>query len=285
MIHQPFSMNQKPPLEVNHLFPIIDKLLMDLLRSLTPGEWEAQTIAKRWKVKDVAAHLLDGNIRALSLERDRYFGTPGPESSQFDSLVEWLNQFNNDWVDAAKRISPAVMILLHEATGKPTTDYFTALDPFAISIFPVDWAGEKESRNWLHVARQYSEKWLHQQQIREAVNKPGIMTKELFYPFIDTLMYALPHTYRNIKAIDGTAVRVTIPSDIGGSWTIEMMDQQWQMVKGHSGDVDAELIIDAAIAWKLFSKSIRPADIHDEVTICGNRQLGENALAMISVMA
>ena len=130
-------MNQKPPLEVNHLFPIIDKLLMDLLRSLTSGEWEAQTVAKRWKVKDVAAHLLDGNIRALSLERDRYFGTPGPESSQFDSLVEWLNQFNNDWVDAAKRISPAVMILLHEATGKPTTDYFTSLDPFAISIFPV----------------------------------------------------------------------------------------------------------------------------------------------------
>ena len=177
------------------------------------------------------------------------------------------------------------MILLHEATGKPTTDYFTSLDPFAISVFPVDWAGEKESRNWLHMARQYSEKWLHQQQIREAVNKPGIMTKELFYPFIDTFMYALPHTYRHIKAIDGTAVRITIPSDIGGSWTIEMMDQQWQMVKGHSGDVDAEVIIDAAIAWKLFSKSVRPAHIQDKVTICGNRQLGENALAMISVMA
>ena len=88
MIHQLFSMNQKPPLEVNHLFPIIDKLLMDLLRSLTSGEWEAQTVAKRWKVKDVAAHLLDGNIRALSLERDRYFGT---RDQNHHNTIHWLN--------------------------------------------------------------------------------------------------------------------------------------------------------------------------------------------------
>jgi hypothetical protein len=35
----------------------------------------------------------------------------------------------------------------------------------------VAWAGEAESKNWFHVARDYSEKWHHQQQIREAVSQ------------------------------------------------------------------------------------------------------------------
>lgn len=37
-----------------HLFPVLDKLLLELLRSLTEEEWVTQTIAKRWKVKGVA---------------------------------------------------------------------------------------------------------------------------------------------------------------------------------------------------------------------------------------
>ena len=57
-----------------HLLPELDKLLLTLLQSLTAAEWQAQTVAKLWTVKDVAAHLLDGNIRILSMLRDGYFG-------------------------------------------------------------------------------------------------------------------------------------------------------------------------------------------------------------------
>jgi hypothetical protein len=36
----------------------VDEQLIDLLRSLAPSEWELQTVASLWKVRDVAAHLL-----------------------------------------------------------------------------------------------------------------------------------------------------------------------------------------------------------------------------------
>jgi len=39
------------------------------------------------------------------------------------------------------------------------------------------------------------------------------------------------------------------------------------------------------IAWKLFSKSIRPAEIADQVTIEGNSALAGQVLNMVSVMA
>ena len=278
-------MNAEAPQFTPQLFQIIDLRLLELLRSLTAEEWEMQTIAKKWKVKDVAAHLLDGNIRALSLQRDKYFGQPGPADFEFKTVVDWINQFNNNWVNAAKRISPAVMILLHEATGKLTSEYFASLDPDERSIFPVDWAGEKESRNRLHVAREYTEKWLHQQQIRDAVQKPGIITKELFYPFMNTFMVALPFTYKNIKAEDGTRVKISIPDEAGGSWTIIHKDGAWQLLNDHAAEADAELIIDADTAWKLFSRSLQASDVKSKVIINGNQELGETALNMTSVMA
>jgi hypothetical protein len=54
------------------------------------------------------------------------------------------------------------------------------LDPFAEAIFSVGWAGEEKSLNWFHIAREYTEKWHHQQQIRLAVGQEQICTQETF---------------------------------------------------------------------------------------------------------
>jgi hypothetical protein len=138
-------MYREMPIQTQHLFSVLDNKLVELLHSLIPEEWEAQTVAKLWKVKDVAAHLLDGNIRALSMQKEKYFGETQPVIESYKDLVDWLNQLNADWVSAAKRISPSVMILLHEATGPKTCEYFASLDPFDKAIFAVSWAGEEES--------------------------------------------------------------------------------------------------------------------------------------------
>ena len=36
----------------------LDKMLIQLLEELSPEDWDKQTIAPKWKVKDVAVHLL-----------------------------------------------------------------------------------------------------------------------------------------------------------------------------------------------------------------------------------
>ena len=62
-----------PPILAAHLFPKLEELLIELLSSLTPAQWEQPTIVSKWKVKDVAAHLLDTQLRKLSLARDGHF--------------------------------------------------------------------------------------------------------------------------------------------------------------------------------------------------------------------
>lgn len=66
-------MANKIKIETLHLFSILDRKLIELLKSLTLEEWNSQTVAKLWKVKDVASHLLDGNLRGISTSRDNYF--------------------------------------------------------------------------------------------------------------------------------------------------------------------------------------------------------------------
>jgi hypothetical protein len=68
-----------------------------------------------------------------------------------------------------------------------SADFHESLDPFARAIFNVSWAGEETSPNWFDTARELTERWHHQQQIRLATHRPGIMTRELYNPVIGLL--------------------------------------------------------------------------------------------------
>ena len=189
------------------------------------------------------------------------------------------------WTSATKRLSPQVIINLLEITGKEYNEHLQTLNPFDKAIFSVTWAGQETSPNWFHIAREYTEKFLHQQQIRDAVGKPGIMTKELFYPFVDTIMFAFPHSFSNVSAKNGTTVSIEVSTDIGGIWNIIKTNAGWELDKSKTIDTDARIIIEPETVWKLFSKSWRPEQVRDKVKILGDSTLAKQALNIVAVMA
>ncbi len=274
-----------PPLNTLPLIPRLDALLIDVLQSLSPEEWHAQTVAKLWTVKDVAAHLLDTTLRGLSISRDGFFGEKAENIHSYADLVAFLNKLNMSWTDTAKRISPQLLITLLQENCKEYYAHLQTLDPFANAIFSVAWAGQETSPNWFHIAREYTENFLHQQQIRDAVGKQALFTKELFLPFIDTFMYALPYTYRTVYAAKGTTVKVVVTGEIGGEWIICKQEQGWEAVPSIAEEATATLSIAPDIAWKLFSKSMQPSEALPLVELAGDKTLAATALQMVSVMA
>lgn len=274
------------PIPTTHLFPVLDRNLMALLRSLQLPDWSKPTLAKHWTVKDVATHLLDGNIRTLSMMRDNFFGeTAGHIQSNHD-LITFLNKLNAEWVNATKRMSPAVLIELLEITGKEYCACMAQLDPFRPAMFPVAWAGEIHSLNWFHTAREYTEKWHHQQQIREAVNQAQpLMTRELYYPLIDTFMQALPHTYRTVRASAGEAIQVTVTSEAGGEWFLMFENSGWRLTKENLKQIKSSVTLEPEIAWKLFTKALSGSEAEKKIKFSGDEALGKPILSMVSVMA
>lgn len=275
---------QNIPIPTLHLFPLLDKELISLLQSLTAEQWQLATIAKLWTVKDIASHLLDGNLRTIAYYRDNYLEAASGINSYAD-LVAYLNGLNMSWTNATKRLSPQILIELLVATGKQYIEQLEKLNPFDTAIFSVAWAGQHQSANWFHIAREYTEKFIHQQQIREAVGKQGILTKELFYPFINTFMYALPYTYKNVSAATGAVVQIKILTAIGGEWNIEKTAGHWILADATNAAPAATVSIMPDVAWRLFSKGISPATALDMVEITGDKELGRIALQMVSVMA
>lgn len=276
---------QEVPIKTVHLFPLLDQKLIELLKSLSADDWNKPTVAKLWTVKDIAAHLLDGNIRTISSSHQFAGDLPPSPINSYRDLVDFLNGLNASWVKAMRRVSPQLLIELLETTGKQYSGIMAKADLFAPAPFSVAWAGEEHSVNWFHIAREYTEKFHHQQQIREAVSKQGIITAELFYPCVDTFMRGLPHAYRRVIANTGAMIQIKITGEAGGDWYLLKMTEGWTLTKSTGTTPGTVVSLTPDIAWKVFTKGIDPQTALEASKISGNINLGENLFDMVAVMA
>src|SRR5260370_33966005 len=171
-----------------------------------------------------------------------------------------------------------------EITSRECAQYLQSIDPFAPAMFPVSWAGEGESANWFDTAREFTERWHHQQQIRLAVEKPGIMTREFYFPVLDCFMRALPHAYSAVPAKIGTLAQFNIAGDFGGSWYLLRDIGTWRLVSSATGETISETTIPQEIAWRIFTKGITREAAQAQVQVKGNSEIGLHILGMVSIV-
>jgi uncharacterized protein (TIGR03083 family) len=272
-----------PPIAVAHLFPDLHAQLIELLRSLDARDWNLPTVAGAWRVKDVAAHLLDTQRRLVS----RLRGEPQPPPPAIHSneeLVAFINRLNADGVSRYRRLDPSELIALLEDGAPEFAVHHRSLDPFAAAPFGVSWAGETTSANWFHTAREFTERWHHQQQIRLAAGRPGIMTPTLYHPVLDCFMRALPFTYREKARDRGTLARFIVAGDCGGSWWLRRGADAWHLADSPSGTPVAETTIPQEIAWRIFTKGIGLESAERQVRVDGDEDLGRHVLSMIAIV-
>jgi uncharacterized protein (TIGR03083 family) len=271
------------PIFTAHLYPQLEQLLLEVLRSLSDEAWERPTIVPTWRVKDVAAHLLDTQLRRLSLARDGYAPNPPQIASNAD-LVSFINQLNAEGVAHYRRLSPQVLISLMEVASRECSEYFQALEPHAKAPFSVSWAGETESENWFDIAREYTERWHHQQQIRLAVNRPGIMTRVLYQPVLNTFMHALPFHYRQLERPRGALAQFDVTGDCGGTWYLFREAEGWKLFADPARDRLTHVSIPQEIAWRIFTKGIDRQTASAQISVDGDQELGLHVLSMLSII-
>jgi uncharacterized protein (TIGR03083 family) len=279
-------MDPAGPIDTAPLFAGLHRELMALLRDLAPDDWERPTRAGAWRVRDVAAHLLDGALRKLTFHRDGVPPPPPPAPiTGSESLLTYLDALNAEWVSAARRIGPRLLVDLIDLTGRQLAEFVEGLDPQAEALFPVAWAGEDVSRNWMDTGREYTERWHHEQQIREAVGAPLLLERRWLYPTLDVSVRALPHAYRDVAAEEGATVIVHVTGDSGGAWSLRRVGALWRLFAGEAGDAACRVTADADTAWRVFLKAIDPAAAAAAVRIEGEPHLGRPFLGTLAVMA
>jgi uncharacterized protein (TIGR03083 family) len=266
-------------------FPPLHVELMRLLRGLNQQDWSRPTACTLWSVKDIVAHLLDTQLRRLSFGRDGAAPQPDRAIVEYADLVGYLNHLNAEWVAAARRLSPRVLLELLDASASSLHLHLAALNPLDDATFSVAWAGDSVSPVWFDIGREYTERWLHQQQIREAVGAPGLTSQEWLHPALDIFVRALPHTYRDLSGTPGRSVRFGIEGPAGGTWTLVQQPSEWILFSGADDGPAAQVTLDQDTAWRLFSKGISTEAARSRVTIQGDARLGEPIFKALAIMA
>lgn len=270
------------PILVADLLPEMLDHLLRLLESLEQEDWVKPTACPGWSVKDVALHLLGVEIGNLSRRRDGH--SLGSSISGWDELVSHINQWNQEWVRVARRISAPLLIDLLETTGTQMCEYFRSIDPYAVGG-AVGWTGSDPRPVWLDIAREYTERWHHQQHIRDAVVRPDLKQPRYLSPVLSSFVWALPRALASSEAPEGTVMTLTISGDSGGRWSIRREDEAWRLYGGAPENPEAEVGLHEDIAWRLFTRGISREQAQANAKIAGDQRLVDRIFEMVSIIA
>ena len=250
------------PVPIPDTRPLFRPLTADIvasLRSLTPEDWLRPTLAPAWRVRDVAAHMLDTALRRLSFHRDRMPPpAPGRPIASEDDLTALVNDLNASWVRVAGRLSPRVIADLYAAVTAQLCDFIESLPADAPPLFPVSWAGERGSEGLLDVAREFTEIWHHGAQVREAVAAGPYPEPAWLHAVLTTAMQALPHAFREVPAAPGDALVVEVTGASGGTWTLHREGPHWDVSPGARARATAHATMTDDVAWRLFFNALGP---------------------------
>lgn len=275
-------MNALPPCYTAHLFRPLRAELLELLRSLSDDDWRRQTVAPQWRVRDVAAHMLDVTLRRIAVNRDRHFAPIDSPPSNERELAAFINALNAGGVSFAGRLSPRLITDLLEVTTGWLADVIEALPPHDAAVFAVSWAGQPESHNWMDIGREYTEHWHHQMQIREATSRPPLLLERRWMaPLLDISVRALPHAYRAVAAAPGDAITLMVDGPTSGTWTLTRDERGWRISAGESGAAKAVVRVAADTVWRILYNA--PFD-RGQVRIEGDAALAAPLLATRSVI-
>jgi hypothetical protein len=138
---------------------------------------------------------------------------------------------------------------------------------------------------WLDVAREYTEMWAHQQQIRDAVGKPGLKDARMFGPVLDCFARALPHTFHDVLAPDGAHVRLRVTGDAGGTWSLVRVSGVWGLYTHVEAEPAATATLDQEEAWRLFTKGTTPEAARAWAVFTGDVGLAHRVLDAVAIIA
>ncbi|MFI5120866.1 MAG: maleylpyruvate isomerase N-terminal domain-containing protein [Thermoanaerobaculia bacterium] len=278
------AMREPGRVDVVPLFPPLHEELVRLLSGLSASDWERPTVAGAWRVRDIAAHLLDTDLRRISAQRDGWVLPVETPVTGWADLVKLLNGLNAGWVQAARRLSPRVLVELLTTSGRELAAVVATLDPDAPAPFSVLWAGQSTSTNRFDLGREYTEKWHHQAQIRLAVGAPPLDGRRFLHPVLALSMHALPRALEGEAAPEGTAVSVSVTGDAGGAWSAVRGADGWRLFEGEAASPAARVAMDAETAWRLLYNALSADDARARVSTEGDGRLAAAVLRARSVM-
>ena len=218
-------------------------------------------------------HLLGDDLSILSRQRD---GEPSrvaiEAGNDWDQLFAILDRHNELWVDASSSFGVPLLLELLRLSGDWTQRWYATVDADSLGE-PIAWISPEPAPYWLLTAREYLERWIHHQQIRRAIGRPGWGIDERWgVPAVAVAVRGFPLGFGVIPVDDGTTV--TFAVDGGPAWTVARERGEWSLFDGAPADPTTRFSLDLETAALLFSRAMTRPELEARVLPEGDTELG-----------
>lgn len=267
-----------PPLDVRPVVTAERAELLNLLATLTPQHWAAATGCPGWTVKDIALHILQGDLGTLARGRDNDTASLLTGFDDYRAFVAALNAQNQRWIEATRSLSGRLIRELLAFAGNQMAAYWASVELDAQCH--VSWAGPDPVPRWFGIAQEFTEHWVHQQQIRVAVGIPGLVHNRFLGTVLSTFAWALPHHYRTVTGPD-VEVSIRFAGEGGSVWSLTRQAGHWDLHQRPARNPAATITVPTADAWRLFTGAL---DDHHRVRLDGDATLTHHFLTTRSII-
>jgi uncharacterized protein (TIGR03083 family) len=266
-----------PPRAFAPLFSLERSRLLSVLESLRAADWSRPTPCPGWSVLGLATHLVGDDLSYLAWQRDDHRGTPPPDGLDEHGFITWLDELQIEWVHAARRLSPRLVIELLGWLGDQVAQTVSMQDP-SPNTANVSWASASPVPTWLDHARELSERWIHRQQLLQSLDLPEDLRPDLAEPVLDALRWAYPYRLGSLRRPVGTRVVITVTGpEVELRWNLVSDGEVWQFSPSDGGPVAAALQMTADQAWRLLTNNL-DLDRHGEKVTSGDSEIIETLL-------
>jgi hypothetical protein len=149
---------------------------------------------------------------------------------------------------------------------------------------PVSWAGPAPAPVWLDCARDFTEYWIHQEQIRDATGRHDVDAPDEVHAVLDTFLRAVPYTLEGCPRPAGTSVAVQVDGPEGGRWSWRRGGDGWCPAQSEPGRGTVVRFDAADTVWRLGTRMLSPAEAGERAEVTGDDELARQVLQIVCII-
>ncbi len=251
--------------------------MQTLGESLTEKEWKTMTACPSWSVQDNFSHII-GTERALG-------GLGGTEhkAQNMQHVKNTIGEMNEHEVDVRRNLSGAqvlkefkeIVALRISFFESASESYFTAESNTPIGKAPMA----------VFLSIRAMDSWVHEQDIRRAIERPGNQGSQCAELSIDRLCRTLPMVVgKRANAPDGSSTRIRITGPVEREIVIVVKDGRATVVESNEDAPTVEIELDSNIFVELATGRATNEQLREKIKIVGDVALGERVVGALNMM-
>jgi uncharacterized protein (TIGR03083 family) len=266
----------------DHMIAALDDewdALVALAGDLAPGDWSQPTDLPGWTVKDVYAHVI--GIESVLL------GRQGPAMVVPDGLPHVRNEMgraNEAWVMAYRRCSGSEVLADLAEVVTERRAMLARTDAAAFDAPSWTPAGEDTYGRFMRI--RVMDQWFHEQDVREAVGRPGHLSGLAPEVVLDELSSAMGYVVgKQANFPEGSSVRINLRGPMSHRWDIAVTDRA-RVVDQLSGEPTVTITMPGATFCRIAGgrREWNHPWVRSAIVVYGDHDLGDQLLANLAFM-